>query len=365
MTKTESKLIPLYLIDRSGAELDDHCGQAFWWQRKEGGKGLVPKTMAEALAVGSEVHADMEVLATMDLDLTHINRFVNGIMETFPDLSLMTRPEKEILFRRFGWFVAWALFIEPKIRLKYETIAVEQDLILDRTPLWVPVKPDRLLRDRSSKQLVYFEYKSTLTASQKWLLSWHFAIQLHSSLAAIMEETQEEVKFAQVVGLLKGSRSLSDGRLLHPYVWGWYNEKTGKWTNKYEDARTADWAPRPVWEYPGGIVEWVSWCGQETAIAQFPFTAPVFYNGRILNNWILRQTHRRREVSSVETDCVTDLNKRAIYFPMRTKQCRPAFGDPCPYTRLCWNASSNYDAQKDPGFMVREPHHEIDTIEVI
>jgi hypothetical protein len=362
MSPRLSKAVPLYLIDRSGAELDDHCGMAFWWNRKEGGKGLVPKAEAEPLRVGAEIHRDMEDLAKMpDLTDQSINTFINGIL-SLPGTELMVRAERESLYRRLGWFTAWALYIEPRLRERYETVAVEQDLILDRTPLWVPVKPDRLLRDKQTGKLVYFEYKSCLSANQKWLLSWHFQVQLHSSLAAISEELGETVSFAQVVGLLKGKKSDSDHRLLHPYVWGWYNAKTQKWGNRYEECRGAEWQPRPVWEYPGGIIAWVRGCGQDVAVSQFPFTAPVFFNERLLKSWTVRQLHRRKEVHEVEEQCRTDKEMRSVYFPVRTRQCRPAYGDACPYTRLCWNASANHNPSGDPDFEARQPHHEIEIV---
>lgn len=301
----------------------------------------------------------------MRLDDGSIQSFIDSVLQPLvTTFELLTRSEKEILYRRLGWLVSWALYMEPKIREKYDTLAVEHDLILDRTPLWIPVKPDRVLRDKTSGDLVYLEYKSCLSASQKWLLSWHFAIQLHSSLAALSEEMKETVKFAQIVGMLKGNRSLSDGRLLHPYVWGWYNAASDKWENRYEAARSADWQPRPVWEYPGGIIEWVRGCGQDQALAQFPFTAPVFYQQRILDNWVARQIYRRKEVLANEEVCRTDLVRRSEIFPMRTKQCRPAYGDPCPYLRLCWNASSHNAPSQDPDFEPRQPHHEIEIIGV-
>lgn len=365
MTEEKRKLdltVPLYLTDRSAANTDDACGWKFWLNRKEGGRGIVPVKSQDALRIGSNLHEDMADIAVMDLGHAAINDFVQSRLNLIDDCDKEIRGRMEEHYRRIGWAVAWLLYIEPRLRAKYDNVAIESELILDRTPLWVAVTPDRLLRDKADKKLVYLEYKSTISAAQKWLLSWHFQIQLHTSLAAVNEEMGETVKFAHVAGMMKGSESPTDRRLLHPYVWGWYNAALGKWATKYEDARSSGWEPRPVWEYPGGIVAWVQMCGPDVANQMFPFTPPIFLDTRILDNWVKRRIHREAEIAQVEEECKTNLEKRAIYFPQRTTQCRPAFGDPCPYLRGCWNAST--DLKKDPDFMARIPHHDVEIVGV-
>lgn len=351
------KFIPL-LMDRSGAELDDKCGMARWWNRHEGKRGIVSTEEAIELKVGSQIHEDMEWVALNDISegsLLEKSRMMLSLDS--PDLR---QEERELIYRRVGWLLAYALFIEPTVRLKYETIKVEGELILERDPLWTPITPDRVLRDRGTGQLVYREYKTTISASYKWLNHWPYAIQLHVGMAAIEEEFNEKVAFAQVMGLMKGNND--SGRLSHPYVWGYFNDSKGEWQFDYTKARGNEWRHRPIWEFPGGPLEWVKFCGKDIALSQFPHTGPVFLNHDMLSDWVLRRTNREREIENVVDKCRDSWEDRVIYFEPRTSQCRPAFGAMCPYISLCWNAERRRDPLGKGDFKEREPHHMVEVI---
>lgn len=354
----------IYLENRSAAETDDVCGMKYWWSQEEGGSGIVHKTEAEALTVGREIHEDMEALATMEnLSVFHLEELCESLLNMTPVAVKEDIRAKERLYRRLGWIAAWGLYIEPKIRERWETILVEGELILDRDPLWVAVTPDRVLRHKKDGFLKYMEFKSTITANQKWISSWKYAIQLHLGMKAIEEEFDRKkqplkISFAEVVGLMKGD--VKNGHLLHPYVWAYHNTRTGAWSCKYE--RASEWVPLPVWEYPHGIVKWVEFCGEETAIQQFPTTAPVTINERMVEQWCSRRLSRQVEVAEVREECQKNYDARIIYFEPRTRNCRPPFGDLCPYLGLCWNASMQLDPMKTGDYKKRVPHHELEVL---
>jgi hypothetical protein len=355
----------IYLTDRSAAEVDDTCGMKFWWNRKEGGQGIVPAKVPAALAEGAQIHEDLATIAEWtDLSESAIKDAIAAILAT-ADIEKMSTSEKERLYRRLGWVTAWALWMEPNIRAGYETVHVEKELVLDRSPLWVACTPDRLLRDKNKGWLKYIEYKSTLSAGKKWTDSWRYAIQLHINIAAVQEELKEDIKYAQVIGLQKGYVSQSDGHLAHPYVWGWWNQTTSQWTHNYDEARTSQWVRMPVWEYEGGVVEWVKRCGRDEGMKQFPATNPLFLDRRMLNEWIDRRTAREEEITAVEDLCSVDLKERNIYFEKRMKNCLPPYGDACPYLLPCWNAEIANNPLKSPEFVKRVPHHDLETIGVI
>lgn len=343
------------LTDRTTAETDDRCGMRRWWYKHEGGIGIVPVQEAIALRVGRDVHEDLATLATLeDISVPKIKDLIEELRHAndTPGLSLS---EREVLYRRLGWLAAYAIFVEPRVRAEYETIGVEEEHILDRSPLWISYTPDRYLRHREGRYLVYREYKSTISASTKWLASWAFAPQIHIGIAGMQEELGEKVAFGQVMGLMKGDTR--EGRLNHPYVWGWYNSSTSEWTHEYSKARTAAWTKMPIWEFPGGTVEWVLKCGEDVAKGQFPHTPPIFYNERLLNDWVTRRTAREIEVAEVVEECRVDWNKRVMYFEPRTAQCRPPFGDSCPYLLPCHNAAVRENPLACSDFKQRVPHH--------
>jgi hypothetical protein len=349
----------IMLTDRSACELDDKCGMALWWNRKEGGSGMSPAITAEELQVGSEIHADLEWAATSaDISPEMVQIFCDGLAIGRGDEERQSQKLNENLIRRQGWLAAYCLFLEPKIRLEYDNVLVEDELVLNRDPLWVGITPDRILRNKQSGKLVYREYKSTKDAGYKWINSWPFAIQLHVGMKAVEEELGEPVQFAQIMGLLKGRDY--DGRLSHPYVWAWFNQTTGAWTHEYTKARGADWTHRPVWEYPGGIVKWVQACGEETARSLFPHSQPVFLNNRMLEDWCGRRTHREKVIREVEESCRESWETRVIYFEPRTQHCRPAWGNACPYLGACWNAEIQRNPLARGEFVPRTPHHNLE-----
>lgn len=351
------KIIPL-IENRSAAETDDKCGMRYWFYQLEGGKGIVPKKEALALTIGKETHEDLARIAEMaDIREEALAEVVTDLLAPMRGEDAGYREPMELLYRRLGWFIAFALFVEPRIRAEWDDIGIEKDIILDRGELWVPTTPDRVLRHRKHPTtIVYQEYKSTISAGSKWQQSWRYQIQLHIGLKAIEEELGIKPSFARIVGLLKGD--YRDGRMVHPYVWAYYSAKMNKWSHEYKTG--SDWTHMPTWEYPGGIVAWVKFCGQEVALSQFPHSVPVFLDERMLNDWIRRRTDRQRTISAVKDRCRTDLEWRGLHFERRTNQCRPAFGDLCPYLLPCWNATAELDPLSTGDYEVRKPHHEIE-----
>lgn len=353
----------IFLTDRSAVEMDDTCGMKYWLNRKEGRRGIVPKEEPLALMVGSATHKDLQTVASWDHEMLQPKNIQVELDTILGDLTIDDKantPKMEILYRRLGWLAAFALYIEPRIRERYEGVSIEAEIILDRDPLWVAATPDRVLRRKSDKKLEYREYKTTISASNQWMHSWQYAIQLHIGIAAAQEELKEKVHFAQIMGLMKGSKSYTDGHLVHPYVWGYFNRKKGEWTHTYNEARSADWEAMPVWEYEGGIVEWVEMCGQEVALNQFPQSPPTMLNERMLNEWVRRRLHRETQIRLMEDTCKTNLDTRSVYFERRTKNCRPPFGDACQYLSVCWNAEVNADPLAKGEYVERIPHHELE-----
>lgn len=350
---------PEYYLDRSGADLDDKCPMAFWLNRYEGGLGLVATDDPIALKIGDVTHQDLAAVAQMeDISAPTIDKIIREILAPLTDDDKKIQKRMELIYRRLGWLAAFALYIEPKIREDYETIHVEDEMVLDRDPLFVAFTPDRLLRKRSTGEIQYREYKTTISASQKWLHSWFFSIQMHISLAGVSEEIKQKVAFAQVMGLMKGNDQ--GDRLSHPYVWAWWNSTSNEWTHDYTRARSAAWVPMPVWEYPFGLVDWVLKCGSEVALAQFPMSPPIFLNERMLQEWVDRKTRRMRTVGLVEKLAVHDRLTRLTFFERKQLHCRPAFGDPCPYLKACWNAEVEANPSADPAYQKRTPHHEVE-----
>lgn len=350
-------MTPIYLTDRTAAETDDKCGMMFWWNRKEGKRGIVPKKPAEYLLHGRDIHEDLAGVAEMeDISPENIHLHISAITDLLTADDRIHQEKMEVLYRRLGWTAAWAIFMEPEIRREYENVSTESEIIYARDPLWCCVTPDRVLKHRRDGYLVYKEFKTAKWVNYGWTLHWMYDIQLHLGLAALEEELETPIGYGQVTGLLKGE--VRNGRLSHPYVWGYRNIQSGEWTHEYQ--RGADWEPAPVWEYPGGVVEWVMNRGEEVARSQFPHSAPVFLKRHMVDDWVARRIHREEQIRAVQDICRESWEERIKYFEPRTQHCRPVVGDPCPYLAACWNATVRENPLRSGIFEERVPHHEIE-----
>lgn len=364
----EEKQSVVLLDDRSGAEIDDKCGMMYWMNRIEGGIGISPTKKALPLLIGSETHNDLATIAKMsDIRPEAISELVDDLLSELTPAQRENTTAMELFYRRLGWLVAFALYMEPRIRAEWDNVWIEDELILKRDPLYVPVTPDRILRSKKdSDHLIYKEYKTVTRAWSSWVQSWQFAIQLHIGIAAAQEELGQTINYAQVMGLQKGYYSQADDRLNHPYTWGYYNERTSEWEHRYDFARDKAWVKMPVWEYPGGIVKWVQLCGEEVGLGQFPHSAPVFLNPRMLDEWVARRKRRQFQIKGVRERCRTDEKLRAIYFERRQAQCRsPYTREACPYLLACWNAEVNANPLAHPDYEPRQPHHEVEIVGIL
>lgn len=341
----------ILLTDRTTIETDWLCGAKRWWYKEEGGDGIVPVKEAIYYEVGRDIHSDMERLLNGE-SINEIIRFegINLHAEITDQLVL------ERIFRRMGWAVAFATYILPTLIEKYDVISLEKELILDRTPLWIACTPDVLLRRKSDGRLIYRDYKSVKMLGKSWMDHWPYAIQMHIGLKAIEEELGEVPAYAEVMGLRKGEDR--KGKLMHPYVWAYWDEKKDLWQHDYKYGLVL----RPVWEYPGGIEEWVKFLGRDVAIGQFPLSKPIFLDERLLNRTITERILREQEVREVKYTAQLDPNFRALYFRQNFSECLPSFGDPCPYLACCHNASVELNPLASGDFIKRTPHHEVEVI---
>lgn len=342
--------------DRTGITTDWLCGMRYWWARKEGGRGISPVSESLYLLDGRDIHEDCAAIAELeDLSPQNIGDLIEQLISSNRP-TLTSQELSERFYRRLGWLAADALYMEPALRTEYDNVAVEGELVLDRTPLWVAVTPDRLLKHREGGYMVYQERKTTITAGSKWTNHWPYAIQVHLGLKAIEEEMGVRPAFGQIRGMLKGDNR--GDRLAHPYVWAY--RRGPDWTHDYTKARSAGWDHAPVWEYPGGVVEWVQRLGEEVARAQFPHSPPIFCNDRMVEDMILTRIARATEIAEVAERSQHDWQTRLLYFEQRFEQCRPAFGDPCPFISCCFNAKVNQNPLASRDYVIRTPHHEIE-----
>jgi len=337
---------PIYLTSKTSIETDWSCPMKWWWQKHEGGTGIIPAVEPAYFLEGRQLHSDLEPYAR--------GATVGQVMEGLPSLESVA-PDQialELLCRRIGFAAAFGLYIEPILRDGADEVLVEDEIILERDPLWISAKPDRVQRGHG-QGLRWREWKSTSTTRQEWVQSWAYSPQLHIGLAALGEELKEKLDFASILGFYKGHDQ--GGKLHHPYVWA-YRSPQGKWSADY----TYGWEKVGVWEYAGGVEQWVRDCGEDVSRRVFLWSAPVFLDERIVNSIVLAQTERMREVGEVKGACQAIWELRQLHFPQHFNECRPPYGSACSYLGACHNASVNADPVGSGMYRVRPIHTEVE-----
>ncbi len=344
MTETNNDKLPggsiVYMTDVSRVETDDACGMRYWLGYMEGGQGVIRKSEVVDKLLGVAIHDDLRSLSgLMDISPLAIQNIIDEVLSHLSAEDRQDVGKMELLYRRLGWFAAFAMFMEPEIRKEYRNIPIDSALVLDKDPLWVVAYPDRLLKSRSSGSVVYREYvpMGAGLTQERWLKGWFYNVRLHVGMAAAIQETKDVTlspTAGQVMGLGQGFRSLLNNRLVHPYVWAYHNKATDEWSS---DRKTPDCVVAPVWAFPGGVVAWIKLCGAEVAKCQFQLSPAIPLNKPVIDAWVSRRLHRERQISTNKTAAATNFYIRSVYFPKVTNQCQPPNGPACPFLPACWD----------------------------
>ena len=352
---------PIYLQDRTSIEVDWTCEMMYYWYKLHNGIGLVPVNEPAYFRVGRELHDDLSQFAE--------GRSTAEVLMSLPSFAECEGDQLKLepLCRRIGWIVAFGTYLWPLLIKDYEVVQVETELVFDRTPLWIPVKPDLILRSRKTGELIYIEYKTTGSTRPNFALHWPYAIQVHLGIAAVEEELGEKVAYGQIIGLYKGIEQ--KGKLRHPYVWAYTNPDTNQWTHEWKSG----WDLRSIWDYPGGAVDWAHTLGKpddlDTSLGvmrdQFVFSHPVFKDDRMLKNLVQQRIKRGAELEELKRLIATDPTfVPEHHFDQRTIHCKPVMGSECSYKEACFNWSVNQDPIGSGLYAKRIPHHDIEIVGV-
>jgi hypothetical protein len=334
----------VYVTDITQAAMDDSCGMRYWFHKFEGGSGILKRDTLVSLLLDTEIHRDLRMLSTlMDISPANIQSIIDETLSTLTPRDKLDTNKMELLYRRLGWFAAFAIFHEPGIRDTWETLPLPESMVLDRDPLWVIAYGDRLLRHKVAKTVVYREYipMGHAISRERWLQSWQYNIRMHIGLAAAREcDAIKDIPLqGEVMAMSRGFRSSVGYHLVHPYVWGFYNKKTEEWSVNSGDG--PDWKAKPVWEFPGGVVAWVRMAGAAIARQQFPVTQNIYLNPDILKNWCDARVEREREITQHKTSALLNHYVRNVHFKKVTSNCYSLDGENCPYVHACWDKTTS------------------------
>lgn len=359
----------ILMTDLTAAATDDLCGRRFWYARLEGGRGIQSKGDVIASHILNESLTDLRTVAAMadtDLSADNMEAAVQELLSGLSEEDKKDRAAMELLYRRLGWLVAYALFEEPYLRRTFETIPIEPEIAFVHDNLFVKMATGRVLQYRIAREVIYRTYVPTSFISGRWRGIWPRTASIHLELKAVEKAIGRKVEAVQVMGLAKGfySRPGNLG-LSHPYVLGYYHAKDNAWTHNYMIGKGEGWRERPVWEYEDGLVNWVMKCGRDVAETQFPLTGHIAFNPSILDGWLAHRVHRERAILGAAADCHGNHFLRNVWFPQNTSACTPMLGDPCPYENLCWGSLREGDSTLASGAFIANTLPPTDSSETI
>lgn len=330
------------ITDFEQTVIDNQCGQRRWWAYHESGEGLSSiRTMVRDRII-AETHNDLVSAADMqDLDTGTLRKAIADLQANVDKLpeDEKTPQLMELFYRRLGLLFSYMYYVEPSTRDLFDTLPLPKEMMYRKGPLYVQIWPGRLLRNKISGKYLYRQYVPMPNGwnRQHWMRQWFWNPQLHLESAAIEEEMQIEIEFAQVVGINMGLYSSTDNSLIHPYVRAWKKRGSNLWYS-YRTLQEKDQPvdPMPVWHYPYGIASWVLSCGRDQADSMFQLTHVVRPSRKILSKWVQYRMNREREIATYEGECTNDEHARAVHFPRMSENCRPDHGEECPYMAACW-----------------------------
>jgi hypothetical protein len=186
----------------------------------------------------------------------------------------------------------------PALMSKYEIVAVEAEMEypLDPDGQFVFMsKPDLIVRDLASKDLVYLEYKTTSNKKDNWINSWETAVQLHSSIMAAEATLGERPAFVQIVGLYKGYESY--GKQSSPFCYAYKKYGNPPFTlDQVAYEFKAGFKRYPTWELEGGLKKWIDDMPESVLANQFPMTPPIIVNEDLVQAFFVQRWHREMEI---------------------------------------------------------------------
>lgn len=368
--QTSKLSFPLKLVDRTRTVADWKCPRARYWGYEAYGKGIQSKGTNLDLFIGIVVHDAMAAIAKLsDTEGFTIDPIAEAAFTQIEDSILQASGPivdqdaqdfaKEQATLSEGMIRGFYKHVWPKLREQYPRIvAIEQEMEYDLGDgLIFMTKPDLIVEDRDG-ELVYIEYKTTSSKKDSWINSWQTAVQLHSSIMAVEQTLGRMPAYVQILGLYKGFESY--GKQSSPFCYAYVRQGKPPFTREeVQYSYKAGFYRKPTWEMEGGVKAWVDRMPDNILTDQFPMTAPIMVDQKLVTDFFIQRSKREAEIQrgvQVMRDSPEDATiVLDEVFPQKFDQCVPSFGSSCQYRKLCHGTVRN---PLENGYAYRIPHHD-------
>jgi hypothetical protein len=357
----------VWFVDRSRITTGtDHCNMARYYKYHYGGYGIELKQPGLEPFVGIAVHNMLgPALLKGEIDSEAVLTWAERIGRICEIRQEPQHTMQEQQFLAACLALGWWRALKDWFYDTYEVVAIEPEysMPLDGGRMLLSVRPDMVLRDKQTKQLVMGDLK-TMSYFDEDTTSAEYRDNVQMALTtAVMEHClKEPVPSYRIFGLLKGSRKhftkdkqKTDERRQYsslcyatppdpPFRKEW--KTSGYWYNK-----------APVWKHLAAP-EWVELFPLEELQAMFPVIGPYPRPTHMIdqclrglvgeeNRWIEAIWKVREDAANLD---------RAI--SRSYGHCTSWYGAECPYYRLCYKLQGWEDPLSSGYYKPRRPHHE-------
>jgi hypothetical protein len=353
----------LVVVDRTRIEADWKCPRKRYWLTEYKGHGIVPARAAPALNLGIVVHEGLEVLTDQDGGIQAACEYIEQL-EAWPLLTT----EQQQLCRSLLW--GFGKVVWPDWLQHFDKVAVEQELEMEHQGVVYMMRPDLLLREKTTGDLWYPDFKTYAAAwgNRKWM----HALQQQLTVLACEKATGERMAGAWVQGLYKGS--MRNGKLYHPLMYGYRKHGSpGLYPTQYSIKRKPGFERFPTTEFQGtaaipttGIEGWIEWLNvtdSSVVAGCFPRTQPIFVNHEMMQDFLRQRGEREKIIASfaerVREGVCTEQEGLDSIFPQNFSECEAQWGA-CPYLECCWNKQVRKDPVRSGMYTSRVPHHKME-----
>ena len=358
-----SDLHELVLFDRSRVTTDWNCPRKRYWTYEYKGRGIVSSNTHLELFLGTTIHDGLAAFANQvpleDVIKAAHEQVIEALLkDTSGEVDQVNFAMEQACLIE-GMLRGFHKVVWPNLMKQYPVIkAIEQEMVYEYNGLTFMAKPDLVVQDNEGNNF-YIEYKSTSSKKENWINSWDTAIQLHSTVKAIEQTLGEPVVGVQIVGLYKGYEVY--GKQTSPFCYAYKRLGTPPFS---QDQTSYDYKAGfkkyPVWEMPGGVAKWIEGMPENILGDQFPMPPPIFVNEDMVNSFFKQRAWREKEIHMTNQmmEGMSEENREGLMdvaYPQRYENCKPYFGKPCQYLRLCFSEVPN---PLEAGFQWRIPHHQ-------
>jgi hypothetical protein len=369
-----------YLVyDRSRSTTDWNCPRQRYLNYELDGTGVVPEDEQVELFTGSVNHDALSAIALGTLQGS-VN--IDAIAQAAADKILQfhsrgTPTDAQTLYAKeqasltYGMLKGFYQHVWPRLMEMYDIVAVEEEMFfvhdqygksnIKDGKFIMMCKPDLVLRSKATKELVYYEYKTTSSKKEGWVSQWEDSVQVHSTINAIHQSLGERPTCVIIQGLYKGYESY--GKQSSPFCYAYRQQGHPPFSKEIISYEYRNGLRRvPTWELEGGTKKWVEEMPENVLADQYPQTPPIFPNDDLITDFFMQRAMRELEIKMAKQMLEGGVDEKMVLngaFPQRFDRCKAPYGvdrKPCAFRSVCHGSC---DPLKS-GYVRREPHHELE-----